>query len=337
MMSSNKSLITPTIDLDAPGYQIGTLKIPHSHNRSAYGHIPVPIATLARGKGPTLLLTGGVHGDEYEGPVALMKLLGRLPELEINGRIIVVPALNLPAFLAGARNSPIDSGNLNRLFPGKRHGGITEMIAHFVEAELLPRADVAFDFHAGGASFNHLPTMLASPPRDPARRADYLKLVEAVGAPVTMVMDLLGEDRTFAAAADRLGIPFLCGEFGGGASCNPDNLALVEAGLQRVLAALGIVRDPPLPPPGPTRFMKVEGAEHYLYAPRSGIIEPCFHLGDEVEAGQLAARLFDPHAPAARPVELIFAASGKVVCARTFATVEPGDCIALCAADHKWS
>ncbi|MFG1345550.1 succinylglutamate desuccinylase/aspartoacylase family protein [Xanthobacter autotrophicus DSM 431] len=336
-MSDKNSRITATIDLDAPGYRTGVLKIPYSHNRSAYGHIPVPVAVVSRGEGPTLLLTGGVHGDEYEGPVALMKLLGRLPDLQVNGRIIVVPAINLPAFLAGTRNSPIDAGNLNRLFPGKRDGGITEMIAHFIETELLPRADVAFDFHAGGASFHHLPTMLAAPPRDPARRADYLKLVEAVGAPVTMVMDLLGEDRTFAAAAERRGIPFLCGEFGGAASCNPDNLALVEAGLDRVLATLGIVSGQPLTPPGATRFMKVEGAQHYLYAPRAGIHEPCFRLGDEVEAGQLAVRLFDPHAPHLPPIELRFAAAGKVVCARTFAAVEPGDCIALCASDHVWS
>lgn len=259
-MSDKKSLITATIDLDAPGYQLGALKIPHSHDRSAYGHIPVPVAVLSRGQGPTLLLTGGVHGDEYEGPVGLMKLVGRLPDLEVNGRIIVEPALNLPAVLAGTRISPIDSGNLNRLFPGRRDGGITEMIAHFIETELLPRADVAFDFHAGGASFDHLPTMLAALPRDPARRAEYLKLVEAMGTPVTMVMDLLGEDRTFAAAAARRGIPFLCGEFGGAAACNPDNLALVEAGLERVLAALGIVCGPPATAPRPTRVMKMEGA-----------------------------------------------------------------------------
>lgn len=297
----------------------------------------MPVAVVARGEGPTLLLTGGVHGDEYEGPIALMKLLGRLPDLQVNGRIIVVPALNLPAFLAGTRNSPIDAGNLNRLFPGKRDGAITELIAHFVETELLPRADVAFDFHAGGASFDHLPTMLAAPPADPARRADYMKLVEAFGAPVTMVMDLLGEDRTFAAAAERRGIPFLCGEFGGGASCNPDCLALVEAGLDRILATLGIVCGQSLKPPGQTRLMRVEGAQHYLYAPRAGIAEPCFRLGDEVVEGQLAARLFDPHAPAAPPLELRFAASGKIVCARTFAAVEPGDCIALSASDHLWS
>lgn len=335
-MSNDKSRITPTVDYEAPGFQLGDLRIPHSSNRSGYGHIPVPLAVASGDPGPTILLTGATHGDEFEGPVALMKLLGRLPRLKISGRIIVVPALNFPAFLAGTRNSPIDEGNLNRIFPGRRDGRVTEMIAHYVETELLPRADVSFDLHAGGASFDHLPTMLAAPPPDPAGRAAYRALVEAFGAPVTMTMDLLGEDRTFAAAAQRRGIPFLCGEFGGGAACDPDNLALVEAGLDRVLAALGILSDEPRPAPEATRFMKVEGAKHYLYTPRAGVFEPCFRLGDEVEAGQLAARVFDPHAPAAPPVELFFVAPGKVVCARTLAVVEPGDCIALCASDYAW-
>ena len=34
----------------------------------------IPITVAKNGKGPTALLTGANHGEEYEGPVALMDL-----------------------------------------------------------------------------------------------------------------------------------------------------------------------------------------------------------------------------------------------------------------------
>ena len=80
-MTTSASLIATDIDFERVGFQTGTLRLPWSHDRSAYGHIPIPIAVCnaGAGTGPTVLLTGGNHGDEYEGPVALMKLLQRLP------------------------------------------------------------------------------------------------------------------------------------------------------------------------------------------------------------------------------------------------------------------
>ena len=338
-MSNITSLIATDIDFDRTGFQTGTLRLPWSHDRSAYGHIPIPLAVLnaGAGTGPTLLLTGGNHGDEYEGPVALMKLIQQLPSITIRGRVIVIPGLNFPAFINGTRMSPIDRGNLNRLFPGARNGQPTEMIAHYVETELLPRADIVIDLHAGGASFEHAPTLLASPPTQRERRTLYMDLVRAFGAPNTMVMDLLGEDRTFAAAAERHGKLFLCGEFGGHAGCDAANLAIVESGLQRVLHRLGITSGETAEfapsPADKTRFLRVDGAHHYVYAPHAGVFEPAFALNDEVREGQLPGRLFDPHRPWQAPHEIAFRGDGTVICMRTFARVEPGDCIALLASE----
>ncbi|MBK1838674.1 succinylglutamate desuccinylase/aspartoacylase family protein [Azospirillum sp. YIM B02556] len=327
------SRITTDVDFERDGFQTGTLRVPHSHDRSAYGHIAIPLAVLKAGSGPTLLLTGGNHGDEYEGPVALMKLINRMPALRIAGRLIVVPGLNFPAYMNGSRTSPIDKGNLNRMFPGARDGTPTQMIAHYVETVLLPLADVALDLHAGGASMNHLPTLLASPPPDRDRHALYWRLVDGFGAPHVMVADLLGEDRTFAAAAERRGKLFLCGEFGGFGTCNPDGLAIVEDGVERLIATLGLLPGHPVPDPRPGRLMRVEGARHYLFAPAPGLFEPAFRLGDEVADGQIAGRLYDPHAPWREPVDLRFRGSGVVVCVRSFAHVQPGDCLVHLASD----
>ncbi|MEZ5631603.1 MAG: succinylglutamate desuccinylase/aspartoacylase family protein [Burkholderiaceae bacterium] len=335
--AAQRSLIQTDIDFHRSGYQYGHLRLPYSHDRSGYGYIPIPIAMCHGGEGPTLLLTGGNHGDEYEGPVGLMKLVRRMPSMAVKGRVIVIPALNFPALLNATRTSPIDGGNLNRAFPGQRNGTLTEMIAHFVDTELFPLCDVAFDIHAGGASTNYLPTLLAALPQDAARRLEYRRLVEAVGAPRVLIMDLLGEDRTFGAAAERRGLHFLCGEFGGHATCNVDGLHVVEAGVRRLMAAMGMIDALPAEPaPVAQRLVRVDGRRHYVFAPVGGVFEPAFRLGDTVRAGESAGWIHDPRRPDQAPCEVAFAGDGFVICTRTLAQVEPGDCLAHLAEDTCW-
>ena len=121
-LSARPSPIAATVDFDADGVQHGHLRLPHSRDDSAWGSVMIPIAVVKRGDGPTALLTGGNHGDEYEGPIALFDLARALRAEDVTGRIIIAPAMNYPAFCAGARTSPIDKGNLNRAFPGRPDG-----------------------------------------------------------------------------------------------------------------------------------------------------------------------------------------------------------------------
>jgi predicted deacylase len=106
------------VPFDVDGRHFGDLRLVHSDNRYAAGYIPIPLAVLRNGAGPTLLLTGGTHGDEYEGPAAILRLAHDLDLAGLRGRIIALPALNAPAFYAATRVSPIDRRNLNRACPG---------------------------------------------------------------------------------------------------------------------------------------------------------------------------------------------------------------------------
>ena len=96
-----RSPITPTIDLDGPGVRHGHLRLPYSRDDSAWGSVMIPIAVIRNGEGPTALLTGGNHGDEYEGPLALFELARTLSPKDVRGAVIIVPARNYPAFRAG--------------------------------------------------------------------------------------------------------------------------------------------------------------------------------------------------------------------------------------------
>ena len=134
--------IKSTIDFAKNGIQHGYLKVPYSNNKSAWGAVMIPITQFKNGKGPTALLTGANHGDEYEGPVALFKLTSRKNIDDIQGRVIIIPAMNYPAFLSGDRVSPIDHVNLNRAFPGKPDGTVTEIIADYFSRTLVDRKSV---------------------------------------------------------------------------------------------------------------------------------------------------------------------------------------------------
>ncbi|MEK9763926.1 MAG: succinylglutamate desuccinylase/aspartoacylase family protein, partial [Deltaproteobacteria bacterium] len=89
--------IQSTISFETDGVSHGFLKLPWSRDDSAWGSLMIPITVIRNGSGPTALLTGGNHGDEYEGPVALFDLANTLQYTEISGRVILIPAMNYPA------------------------------------------------------------------------------------------------------------------------------------------------------------------------------------------------------------------------------------------------
>lgn len=338
-MSDDKSMIGAGVDYDRDGLQTGTLRLPLSVHRSAYGHIAIPIAVARNGEGPTVLLTGGVHGDEYEGPIALARLIRELDLSRLTGRLIVIPALNFPAFVAGTRTSPIDDINLNRTFPGKRDGTATEMIAHYVTTELLPRSDYLMDFHAGGSSLQYLPTLLAPRWSDPAEKQRLEDFIDAFAPPNVVYYDsiraLSGEDRVIGNYAHQNKVFFVTGEFGGGSTVNIEGLAVVESGLKSVLSHLKVL-EPAAPLPkrdGKTRRLVMDDPGLYAFSPRRGFFEPKFALGDEVEAGAVAGLIYDIDNPWAEPLAVHFRHAGFAVCIRTFSLVEAGDCLGHLASD----
>ncbi|TIQ75234.1 MAG: peptidase M14, partial [Mesorhizobium sp.] len=149
-----------TFDLDKPDMSKGHLVVPKGADCEA---LSLPVFSLNKGEGPQLLITGGCHGDELEGPIVARRLFEWLPEAQTCGRIIVVPVLNPPAVLACTRNTPIDGLNLNRVFPGRSDGSVTERIADAVSRTLLPLADTVFDLHSFGLTWDFPPSSTTHP------------------------------------------------------------------------------------------------------------------------------------------------------------------------------
>lgn len=330
------SPVQSEIDFDrASGKQVGYLRLPHSSHRSAYGWLPIPVATIGDGDGPAVLVMAGNHGDEYEGQILVARLIRELAPAAVRGRLILLPMANYPAARAGLRTSPLDGGNLNRSFPGDPRGTPTQVIADYIERALLPRVQVVIDLHSGGSSLQyHGATLFAQRDPDPARQQRVLEAIRAFGLPLGFVNDSPNPVGLLAAAR-RHGVLGLLTELGGAGSVDAGVLATAWHGLLHLLGHLGVLQGALVPaaPPGETRLLRVDRAQHYVYARDDGIFEPLVRLGERVEAGQPAARLHAPDYPEREPALVRFAAGGIVVCRRVPALTERGDCLYQLADD----
>ena len=153
--------------------------------------------------GPILVVTGGVHGDEYEGPLTIMKLYKEIETENINGTFIGLVVANVPAFEAGIRCSPIDGLNLARIFPGKINGSITEKIAFWMGNSLIKNSDYYIDLHSSGSDME-MPQMCGYVMREKSYKSFYSKqMAEAFNATVTWAHEDIGEGSTLSFAREH--------------------------------------------------------------------------------------------------------------------------------------
>jgi len=321
--------ISASVDFSRDGVQHGFLKLPYSRDDSAWGAVMIPISVIQHGAGPTALLSGGNHGDEYEGPVALSKLAQSLSVGDVNGRIIIVPFMNTPAFHAGRRTSPIDKGNLNRSFPGKPDGTVTEKIADYFNRTLLPLADIVLDIHSGGRTLDFLPFAACHVLPDKQQQARCEAGMRAFNAPYSMRMLELDAGAMYDTAAERQGKVFVTTELGGGGSSTARSVAIAERGVRNLLVHAGILR-------GEVQLaesvmLDMPDADCFIASEHDGLLEMCRDLGDSVSRGEVIARVYDATRSGVAAVEYRAARSG-VLAARHFpGLVQCGDTVAVIA------
>ncbi|WP_454805496.1 N(2)-acetyl-L-2,4-diaminobutanoate deacetylase DoeB [Paraburkholderia fungorum] len=331
------SPIQPTVDFNADGEQHGFLRLPHSHDTSAWGAEMIPVTVIRNGAGPTALLTGGNHGDEYEGPIALSKLATALKAADVKGRVIIVPFMNLPAFRAGTRTSPIDRGNLNRSFPGKPDGTVTEKIADYFQRYLLPLADYVLDLHAGGRTLDFVPfaAIHLLPDADQQARCDAA--MRAFGAPYSMRMLELDSVGLYDTAVEEAGKVFVSTELGGGGTATVQSVAVAERGVRGFLQQAGILRpdeagrEAERAAPRTTTLLDMPDGTCFTTSEHDGLLEFCKNLGETVACGEVIARVYDASRTGVAPVEYL-ARRGGLLAARHFpGLVRIGDTVAVVA------
>lgn len=329
---TNKSRIFHDLDFDKPGKQLGYLRVPQSRDGGAWSTIEVPIAVINGGKGPAVLFTGGVHGDEYEGQIAGARLARRLDPASVRGKIILLPAVDLPAALAGRRMCPIDGRDFNRCMPGDARGSFCQMLAHFIDTAIMPQVEVSVDVHAAGNSMEAALCSIMHWSDDPEVLERTRALTEAFAAPFNVTFWGVDETATVAAAAERHGALSISSEIGGYGRVSVEGVRYAERGLDNVLKWMGMIDGSPdttQPGGGRTRQMQVRDQRSYMFAPTDGLFEPKFLPAQEIRAGGLAGYLHFIEEWAREPMPIEFPIDGYIWMAPGSGRVRKGDVMAV--------
>jgi len=327
--ATRSSPVAASVDFDAQGVQHGHLRLPYSRDDSAWGSIMIPICVIANGSGPTALLTGGNHGDEYEGPAALFELAQTLAPSEVSGRVIIVPALNYPAFRAGTRTSPIDRGNLNRSFPGRPDGTVTEKIADYVTRHLIPLADIVLDFHSGGKTLDFLPYAAAHALPDKSQEARCFAAVAAFAAPFSMKMLEIDAVGMLDTTVEEMGKVFVTTELGGAGTASATSIEIARRGTRNVLRHSGILGG--TPEPRPTRWLDMPSSDCFTFAQDEGLVAFAHDLGAPLRAGETVARVYPIGRTGGAPIEYRAAIDGVLAARHVPGLIKAGDCLSVIA------
>ncbi|MBK1830206.1 succinylglutamate desuccinylase/aspartoacylase family protein [Verrucomicrobiaceae bacterium R5-34] len=253
-------------------------------------HEPVTMRVwVIRGKkdGPTLMVSGCLHGDEINGAEVIRRLVNS-PTLRrgLKGTLIAVPIVNVPAYSNRSRYLP-DRRDLNRLFPGSPKGSLGGRLAHVLTTELLPHCDAVVDLHTGAINRPNLPQIRVTAEDEPA-----LELATAFGSPVTLLSPVRGG--TFRSACNEAKVPVILYESGEALRLDTASIRFGKRGVLTVMRHIGM-----LPKRAAAAKKRAANAvvcekSYWERAQIGGLFTPLIALGKAVKEGDVLGFVADP-------------------------------------------
>ena len=330
-MDGVKSRIRSSIDLEKMGHQVGELMIPWSDNTVPLGHHPIPIINIKNGNGKKILIVGGNHGDEFEGPSAIMRASQGISVSEVNGQILLIPGLSFDAITQSRRTNPLDNKNMNRAFPGNSNGSPTEMLAAYLENELMQNFDAIIDFHSGGKASFFMPCSLVYKSQNNKLFQKNLALAKAFGISTIWVLGENNDNRSLNSAADRANIPMIATELGGGGGVDPEMTNMAEIGIFNILSHLKICKGPNSEPASKFEKIEIGDPSASIHSPAFGVFDRMVKAGDIISKGQTAGWFHYITEPERASVKLKFEHSGIILAHSNRGMVKKGEMLALVA------
>jgi len=265
--------------------------------RDGVTYIPITIVHGSK-PGPTLALIAGVHGSETTPILALHQLLPKLEPQAMAGVVVLVHVANIPSFLGRTIYlSPIDRKNLNREFPGRKDGTITERIAYTLTAEIFSRADYVVDIHSGDANEDLRPyTTYYARHGNPEVIRSSREMAVAFGLDFIVEVPFIpaGPQETVytTSTAVQMGKPSFDVEVGRMGLIEVRNLRIIVDGLLSVMRHLRMLEGEPNRTKQPWFITR----RVTLAADQDGVFHPQVHAGDFVKKGALLGYVTDFHA-----------------------------------------
>ena len=255
-----------------------------------YDHtdVGIPIRVIRGGRpGPTLFLSGAVHGDEINSIEIIRRLLASPGIKRLRGTLIAVPIVNVFGFLSMSRYLP-DRRDLNRSFPGSLTGSMAARLAGTFMKEVVEKCQYGIDLHTAAVHRSNFPQLRVKL-SDPENR----RIAAAFGAPVILDADLR-EGSLRSAAAEKNVRVFV---YEGGEALRFDEVA-IKTGLNGILGimhATGMLDEKDTPksrkkkPPA-----SVAISSYWIRAPQSGIFHTLRKLGSRILENEILGYVSDP-------------------------------------------
>lgn len=248
--------------------------------------IPITIVNGSRA-GKTVVITSGVHGGEYPGIEAAIRLANELKPVEIAGRVVLLHPVNVAAFQSKAQYiSPLDGKNLNRSFPGRAAGTTTERIAYTITTELFSQADFYMDLHSGDIHEALIQFVLY-----PAGAGEEIATASREAAALLGVPYVVGSysnNGTFGCAAG-MGVPGFLGEIGNLGLWSEAEVEKYIDGIKNVLKSLGVIDGEPEAVEEPVFLPRMIGQN----AEQNGCWYPTVVPGQQVKQGDKLGEIRD--------------------------------------------
>ena len=275
--------------------------------------LPIEILHGTR-PGPTIWLSGALHGDEIVGVEIIRRVIERIDPKTLAGTVIAVPIVNVFGFVTGSRYLP-DRRDLNRSFPGSTRGALAGRLARSFVDNVVEISDLGIDFHAGSDDRTNLAQIRGNMDDGETRRLGL-----AFGAPLLIHSSTI--KGSLRETALKRGKKILLFEGGEPRRFSPKAVDAGFVGTLRVLHTLGMIPDAPAPPttsPAESRSTK------WVRATRGGIFRLETRLGARVEEGARLGVITGPAGRGAKPV--VARVSGLVMGHAVNPLVHQGDAL----------
>ncbi len=249
--------------------------------------VKMPATVIAGEKpGKNILITGGVHGGEYPCIETAIRLAGNLEPSDVRGTVLVIHPVNTPAFLARMQYyGPYDGKNLNRVFPGKATGTVSERIAYTVH-QLQQGADFYIDLHGGDIHESLVPFVIYSKVGGEKLAEESKQASAAVGFPY--VVGSVSDNGSIGGAA-TVGVPGFLAELGQCGRWSEEEVHQYMEGIENVLRFLGTLEGEVVENLG-VQFMDQMTV---LKAQHDGCWYPFKALEEEVKKGEKIGEIRD--------------------------------------------
>ncbi|MCF6351297.1 MAG: M14 family metallopeptidase [Flavobacteriaceae bacterium] len=264
--------------------------------------------------GPTVLLQGGLHGDEVNSIEMIRRMLID-KSYKINcGCVIVVPLLNIFGFLNLSRD--MHGKDINRSFPGSKKGSLASRVAYYHMKELVKNIDFAIDYHTGGEQRSNFSQIRYTAEDE---RAKFLATI--FNAPFMFTSNLI--PKSFRNECSKNNISVLV--FEGGESLRLDENA-IEKGIYGTLNILQhfnmISQEVKIPI---VKKSIVITKRKWIRADIAGIFSKKVSNGEKVKKGQILGFIMDTYGET--KVILKSPNNGYIIAINNFPIVSMGDAL----------